>query len=443
VRSGRADGIAGGRAEPALDGPLLDLRRSRALLDLGDLAAGNASEPLIAGAMAIWFTPEHGAVVDLAPAELRALPAPRPVPVRMLPPERPFGPLIAQALEEVRERLAQHHVVHVVGADGPVAGLLSALARQDADPSESALCVDARGAVLPDILQVLFELLCVATPASIAAADELRAGLRDVSALVLVRDSALTVSEADTLGDTLRGCRIVLADERERSSDDAPVRLGSSSEEAPEAVARRVGSLGKAEVQALEVLLAVDGDPLHERVLGMVVPDGGGEALRGLHELALAEADGPWHRAAAAVGGSMPEELRPERWAGPLAWAIAEWGDGARRAGGGPPRPRLAVAGRIERRPSVRSAPPGGRGACPAVGSLARHVARRRGARRGQGGHGGPGVGAAPVGQPGALPGGPDRRAGVPRGGEGPPLAHRRSRGRRRDAAQPGARDDE
>jgi len=312
----------------------VDLRRSGALLDLGDLAAGNGSEPLTVGAMAIWFTPDHGAVVDLAPIEPRALPAPRPAPVRVLPPERSLDPGLAAAPAEVRERLAEQHVVHVDGPDAAVAGVLSALARDGSDPEESVVALDVRGTSLSDILQTLFELLCLSPPASVASSDELRAGLGAVRSLVLLRDATLTVSETLTLGDTLRGCRVVLGHDGERWLEEAIVPLDVP-RDTPEAVARRVASLRPDETRALELLVAAGGDPIHEDVVRAALESADAEAfLRTLEELGLIERDGVWNRPGSSVLRSVPDGLRQERWAGPLASALAAWAHGAREVEG-------------------------------------------------------------------------------------------------------------
>ncbi len=330
MRSGRADGIAGGGAEPALEGPVVDLRPSGALLDLGDLATANASARLTVGTSVIWFTPRHGAVVDLASAEPRALPAPRPSPVRVLPPERPAGTAISEALAEVRERLVEQHVVHVVGQGGPVAGLLCALGRDGAEPTASVIHLDARGAVLSDILQVLFELLVVGPAASIASAEELRAGLGASRALVLLRDASLTVSETLTLGDMLRRCRVVLAYEGEPWLEDSVARVDGPVEDLG-AFERRVTSLRGPEVHALEVLIAAGGDPIHDQVVTETVGGAGAvEALQVLDDLGLIERDGPWNRSGSSASLVRLDRLRPERWRATLATAIANWAHGAR-----------------------------------------------------------------------------------------------------------------
>jgi len=268
-------------------------------------------------------------VVDLAPSEPRALVAPRPPPVRVLPPERPAGPFVAGPLAEVRERFVEHHVVHVTGPESSVASLLSAIGRDVAHPGESTIYVDARGAVFSDILQVLFELLCSGAPTSIASPEELREGLGAVRALVLLRDAILTVSESLTLGDILRGCLVVLAHEHEPWPEDEIVRVGGEGE-AHEPLAPRVALLRPSEVEALEVLLAACGDPIHERVLTAVLDGAAAGALRTLDELGLNERDEPWHRASSLLCRSIPDDLRPERWAGALANAIAAWARDAR-----------------------------------------------------------------------------------------------------------------
>ena len=328
MRGGRPNRIAGDRAEPAPDAPIVDLRGSAAVLDLGELAAGGASVPLTVGYMRIWFTPVHGAVVDRAPVEPHALPRPRPAPIRLLPPPRQEGPGVAEALREVGERLSDSHVVFVTGPDATVGGLFCALARERTAPTEAVVHLDVRGAVLADILQVLFELMCAGPSGSVASADELRAGLRGVRGLVLLRDADFTVTEADIFGDTLRGCSIVIAGKRGPSPDGVPgvTAIAPSDEEMTPDMVDRVASLDASALHALEMLIAAGGDAVHERVVAALLHDDEpAQRLRVLDELALAEANGPWHRAASSALQPIPMGLRPERWAGALATALAAW----------------------------------------------------------------------------------------------------------------------
>lgn len=167
---------------------------------------------------------EYGVILQPLPMAVRSFEPSLPKPIRVvIPAEKGSG---IQA--EILVALEQHRLIEVFGdRDTDKIVMLRSLAHQIEMP-HGVLSLDQADAI-EDVLQTLFEQFYQVPVDVKASRAEIRAGLGDRQALIVLNHPALSSSEVDQLCQTLPNSRFVaVSNERRFSQADWAIELSSS-----------------------------------------------------------------------------------------------------------------------------------------------------------------------------------------------------------------------
>src|SRR5215211_277558 len=276
----------------------------------------------------------NGGVVNVAPPQQRSAPQPRPVPVMLLP--RPFSGLLDRR-EEVSSAVAVLEGASPVEFHGPPGvgktALLHYLAHYKFAPVFSAGIIffsAIRRRPVDDLLLDLFDAFYERDPTHIPTSVQMRHGLRNEHALVVLDDVDLEREEVEALMDAAPASVFLSAStERRLWSGGRTIALrGLPSEDALALIERELGRplADEDRTTVQELYTALEGYPLRLLQLSALVRDDGisladvaermrqyaGSAVKAFTEQTLAERSEPERRVLAALavpmGASVGEE---------------------------------------------------------------------------------------------------------------------------------------